>query len=302
MKKFYFLLLALFLTLSSGSIFGRDKKSVQPIKQDQPNGLLYKISGKDIQKPSYLYGTIHIICPNDLFGMDKLETYFNQTDRLFLEIDMDNPEVMTKAVSALNMPAGKTLQDYLTPEKYAKVDEMFKNLLGIPVSMLARFNPTGLSVVIGTSPKATGCLVPASYETKFVELATKSGKTVEGLETVEDQIAAIAKTPIEKQAEDLYKLSLEPEKAVNQFKELLAAYKLKDSEKLTEYIIKNSTENPEFQTDLLDARNKNWIPKIEKAVAEKPSFFAVGGGHLGGKNGVVNLLRQKGYTVTAVSF
>lgn len=302
MKKFYFILLALFLSVSAGSVAGRDKNPIQPANDNLSNGLLYKISGNNLQKPSYLFGTIHIICPTDLFGMDELETYFNQTDRLFLELDMDNPETMTKMMTALNLPDGKTLQDYLTPEKYSKVDEMFKNIIGVPVSMFGKFNPTGLSVVISTSPKSTGCLVPASYETKFVELAAKSNKTIDGLETVEDQIAAISKTPLQKQAEDLYKLSLDPEKAINQFKEMLSVYKQKDSEKLTEYIIKNSADNPEFQTELLDARNKNWIPKIEKAIAEKPTFFAVGGGHLGGKTGVVNLLREKGYTVTAVSF
>jgi uncharacterized protein YbaP (TraB family) len=55
-----------------------------------------------------------------------------------------------------------------------------------------------------------------------------------------------------------------------------------------------------LQGVLLDDRNKDWIPKIEKAIGEKSSFIAVGGGHLGGKNGVVNLLRAKGYKVEAI--
>jgi uncharacterized protein len=274
----------------------------QTTSQAESNALLYKISGKDLAKPSYLYGTIHIICPTDMFSMDKISPHFQQTERLILELDMDDPTVMQKMLTALNMPEGKTLRDYLTPEKYAKVDEMFKNLMGIPVEMLKNLSPTGLSVVIGTSPKSTGCLIPASYETTFVEMANKNKMAVEGLETVEDQIAAINKTPLEKQAEDLFKLALEPQKALTQFKELLAIYKAQDSEKLSDFIAKESAENPEFQKNLLDERNKNWIPKIEKAIIEKPTFIAVGGGHLGGKNGVVSLLRKQGYTVTAIKF
>lgn len=272
------------------------------LAQSESSALLYKISGKDLSKPSYLYGTIHVVCPADMFSMDQISPYFQQTERLILELDLDDPMVMGKALTALNMPEGKTLQDYLSPEKYAKVDQMFKNIMGISVEMFKTMNPTGLSVIIGTSPKSTGCLIPSSYETTFVELAAKNKMTVEGLETVEAQIAALSTTPIQKQAEDLYKLTLEPQKPITQFKEMLAIYKQQDSEKLVDFIIKESAENPEFLKNLLDERNKNWIPKIEKAMVEKPSFIAVGGGHLGGKNGVVNLLKKKGYSVTPIKF
>jgi uncharacterized protein YbaP (TraB family) len=280
----------------------KPKTAKQKITPVNANGLLYKISGKGLAKPSYLFGTIHIICPNDVFGMDKLSAYFDQTERLYLELDMDNPEVMGKLVNSMNMPEGKTLKDYLTEEKYAKVDEMFRNILGVPVGMLGKFNPFGLSVAISTSPKSIGCAAPDSYELKLLSLAAAAQKPVEGLETVEEQIAAINKTPIEKQAEDLYKMSLDPQKSMNQFKDLLATYKMQDSEKLVEMILTQSSNDEQFRMTLLDERNKNWIPKIEKIIAEKPTFIAVGGGHLGGRTGVVNLLREQGYKVTAIRF
>ena len=55
-----------------------------------------------------------------------------------------------------------------------------------------------------------------------------------------------------------------------------------------------------FQEEMLDKRNSSWIPIIEKAARTKPTFFAFGAGHLGGPNGVINLLRQRGYTVRAL--
>jgi uncharacterized protein len=270
--------------------------------QVESNSLLYKISGKNLTKPSYLYGTVHIICPTDMLGLNKLSTYFDQTDGLVLELDMDDAEVMKKMTTALNMPEGKNLKELLTPEKYAKVDEMFKSFFGVPVEALKAYSPMGLSMIISTSPKSIGCQTPASYEGKFVEMATKSKKDIDGLESVEVQIATLAKTPIEKQAEDLYKLSTDPQKAFNQLKELISSYKLQDSEKLFETMTKLSAEDPEAMTNLLVERNANWIPKIETAISEKSRFIAVGGGHLGGKTGVVRLLRKQGYTVTAVKF
>jgi uncharacterized protein YbaP (TraB family) len=294
------------LTFSFTSIFAQVKKPKKPVKNVNsqiPNGsLLYKISSKNLKKPSYIYGTIHIICPTDMFSLEKIGSYLNQTDGLVLELDMDDPNVMSKMATALNMPEGKKLQDLLTPEKYAKVDEMFKKTLGVPVEVLKQFTPTGLSLIISTSPKSLGCAKPDSYEGEFIKMATDGKKTIDGLESVEDQITALSKTPLEKQAEGLYQMSLDPEKAFAEFKDLIASYKLQDSDKLYETINKQSEKNPDFKGDLLDPRNKNWIPKIEKYITEKPRFIAVGGAHLGGKTGVLNLLKEKGYTITPIKF
>jgi uncharacterized protein len=141
--RFFGVLFSVFsvVVFSTSSAFAQSKKPRKaPVKisvsQTQTSGLLYKISGKSIAKPSYLFGTIHIICPTDMFPIDKLSTYFNETQRLTLELDMDDSTVMAKMTTALNMPEGKTLKDYLSPEKYSKVDEMFKNTLGVPVDVL----------------------------------------------------------------------------------------------------------------------------------------------------------------------
>jgi uncharacterized protein len=303
-QHFLLILIVIFGVVSNFAQVRKPKKSPgkKPVSQVVSNGLLYKISGKNLAKPSYLYGTIHIICQNDVFAFDKLTTYFDQTDSLMLELDLDDAEVMKKASTAMNMPEGKSLKELLTPEKYAKVDEMFKNALGIPVEALKAFSPMGLSLIISTSPKSMGCQVPVSYEAKFMEMAAKAKKDVGGLESVEVQMATLAKTPIEKQAEDLYKLALNPQQAFDQLKSLIATYKMQDSEKLFAEMTKQSASEPETLTNLLDARNFDWIPKIETAIAEKPRFIAVGGGHLGGKNGVVKLLKKQGYTVTAIKF
>jgi uncharacterized protein YbaP (TraB family) len=55
-----------------------------------------------------------------------------------------------------------------------------------------------------------------------------------------------------------------------------------------------------IEEEMLDKRNQKWIPMIEKIVKEKPTFFAVGAGHLGGAKGVLNLLQQKGYKIENV--
>lgn len=292
MKKFFLTALSAVIVICLNANFAAAQKS---------NGLLYKISGKNLKKPSYLFGTIHIVCPNDMFSMEKLNGYLDQTERLVMELDMDDPTLAQEMGKGMIIPDGKTLKDFLTAEEYAKVDEMFKNYMGASVENFKQIKPFALAVMISTNPKALGCS-PNSYETSLLQSAVAKKKNVEGLETVASQFMVFEKKSVQEQANELYKLAQDPQKSVESFKTLTATYKLQDSEALYKMMSSQTTEagGKAFMKLLLDDRNALWIPKMEQAMLEKPTFFAVGGGHLGGKNGVINLLKKKGYKIEAV--
>ena len=116
--------------------------------QSKPAGespsLLYKISGKGISKPSYIFGTFHAICPTEMIPLESLDTYLAQTDQLMMEIDMDDPTVMPRLSQAVIIPDGKTLKDFLTAEQFAKVDEMVKNALGYSAENIKMVKPAML--------------------------------------------------------------------------------------------------------------------------------------------------------------
>jgi uncharacterized protein len=262
------------------------------------HGLIYKISGKNNKKPSYIYGTIHIICQNDMVGMDKLNGLINQSEQLLMEIDLDNPTEIQSATTGSTIPGGKTLSDYLTTEQYAKVDEMFKNYLGVSVDNLKSYNPTVLSVIITGSPKALGCQLPASYDLSFMQNAVKNKIAIEGLETAASQFEKLARKPLNLQAKELYEMSLNPKKSIDGFNGMVSMYKSGQFD--FSKIIEGSLGGEDFEKGLLDERNIDWIPKIEKAINEKATFIAVGAGHFGGKNGVLNLLKKKGYKLEAI--
>lgn len=293
-KLFTTLLFFVLLTLAVPAF------SAKIVKTDESASLLFEITGKNLKKPSYLFGTIHIICPADMISMEKIMPYLDQTEQLLMEIDMDNAEEIQLMSKGLMMAGGKTLKDFLTADEYAKVDQMFKDKMGVSIENLKQVKPIFLSIMIATSPKVLGCAPPGSYETSLLTAATARKKAIEGLETVGSQFALMDKQPLEKQARDLYKMALDPQKAIGDFKKLMETYKAQNSEQLYDLIVVQMAEDRDFKTKILDERNKNWIPKIEKAIAEKPSFIAVGGGHLGGKNGVINLLKAQGYKIRPV--
>ncbi len=293
MKKIFSLLFTLlFLTVSN--------IQSQTIKTAANSGLLYEISGKNLKKPSYLFGTIHLICAKDMFATEKMKGYIDQTEQMMLEFDMDDQAVLQKALKLSMLADGKSTKDYLKPEEYAKIDELFKNYLGIPFEILQKFKPLISGTYLLTSPKVIGCQPPVVYDNFLAQTAVANKMPVLGLETVEEQIAVIDSEPLDKQIKALNEIAANPEKSFAEFKNLYKIYLTQNSDALYNLAVRHMKEQGYSQAKMLDRRNVNWIPLIEKNIAVTPSFIAVGGGHLGGRKGVVKLLRAKGYKLTPI--
>lgn len=283
---------ALFLTVSN--------TRAQTAKTKNDSAVLYEISGKNLKKPSYLFGTIHLICEKDMFPAEKLKSYLSQTEQLMLEINLSDPAVMQQAAKGYLLANGKTAKDYLKPEEYAKVDEVFKNYLGVSYDRFQHFKPVLASVFLLTSPKVIGCQPPAAYDLFLMQTATANKMPILGLETVDAEFAALDAQPIERQIEALNKLAANPEKSFGEFKTQYQLYLAQNSDALYDLTIRQFKTDGLSQTKLLDERNAAWIPVIEKDINAASSFIGVGSGHLGGKKGVVNLLRAKGYKVMPI--
>ena len=298
MKNRFLLLCALFVLL----LFPISNINAQTKTATNDSTLLYEITGKGLKKPSYLFGTIHLICQKDMFPMEKFNGYLGQTKQLLLEIDISDQAVVQKAVKASMLGEGKTVKDYVKPEEYAKINELFKNSLGISFDILQGFKPIVSQTYLLTSPKVLGCQPTVVYDNFLAQTASASKMPIIGLETVEQQFAAIDSTPIEKQIESLNKAAANPEKGFAEFKTLYQTYLTQNSNAIYDLIDSQMAAEGFDITKLLDERNSNWIPIIEKKIRLTPSFIAVGSGHLGGKKGVVNLLRAKGYKLKPIKF
>lgn len=301
MKKSYNLVIILCLLMFtvSTNMFAQTKTAkIKPAEKD--SALLYEISGNGLEKPSYLFGTFHIICSKDMIQTTKLTSYVDKTERLFLEVDLSNQAEMQSGAKMAFLADGKTLKDLYSKEEYAKVDELMQNSLGLPLENFKTYKPLFLSVSILTNPKTLGCSQANSYDLSFMQYAVSKQKPVEGLETMQLQIDTIDSIPLEKQAKDLYEIALNPDKSTKEFMQMLEIYKTQDAGKIFQFMQTQMKDDVMFQTNFLDKRNTAWIPKIEKAVKEKPTFFAVGAGHLGGKTGVINLLRKRGFKVEPI--
>ncbi|MEZ0540911.1 TraB/GumN family protein [Fibrella arboris] len=262
------------------------------------NSLLYEVTGKSLTAPSYLYGTFHLVCPTDLVITDAMKKAVSDTKQLYLEIDMDDPTLQATMMQGLMFTNGKTLKDYLSADDYTMLDTYLKKNSGMSMAALSAIKPIGMYSFLAMS--ALGCQ-PASYDLTLMQLASKDKKEILGLETIGDQMAVFDKIPMDKQVAMLVDMARKPDEAKQELTKLLDAYKSQDITAMMQQMKDSKYDGlDDFEADLLEKRNQNWIPVIEKAAASKPTFFAFGAGHLGGEKGVIALLRKQGYSVKEV--
>ena len=263
----------------------------------QEKSLLWEVSGNGLAKPSYVYGTIHMICPKDYLMTDSTKSTFGRAEQGYLGLDMDDPTLMTKMMQTSMLTNGKKLKDYLSEDDYAVLDNYFKERLKMSLAMYNGLKPfTVMSMIYMTFLDCQ----PQSYELTFTQMATNAKKELLGLETVEFQMGIFDQIPYEKQAALLVDMVRKKEESSKEFEKMVALYKAQDLEALVKLMDDSDWDFNGYEDILLANRNANWIPIMEKAMQSKSSFFAVGAGHLGGEKGVLSLLKKKGYLVKPI--
>jgi len=268
-----------------------------------PNALLWKIEGKALPEPSYLFGTIHMIPEEDYFFPSGLEDAFKQSDRVVFEIDLDEMSDMGSMMGMLSnlmMDDGMTLNKIMSPAEYKEVSAYFE-AMGLPMFMLNTVKPMFLSMLaeMNMDPSSMESEEIISYEMELYDMANSSSKTVGGLETMAYQMSIFDSIPYTDQAKMLLESVRGTTLESDLFDETVELYKHQNIEAMVTMVTESNEIH--YEDVLLNNRNRNWIPIMEKKMSKGSVFFAVGAGHLGGDQGVIRLLKKAGYELTPVS-
>lgn len=294
------------LWLTALFVFAGLLTNAQKQKLSQPianNTLLWRISGKGLQKPSYLFGTMHLLCADDIALSDSLRTAIQGADNVYLELDMDNMFEMLGAMQHMSMRGDTTLADLLTKEEYIRVKKYFKeNSSMLPFEMLQTYKPL-LTASLIAEQQSSGCDHMISMEQLIMEEAKTHDVSIKGLETMDFQLGIFDKIPYKIQAKQLYQIIAHAGDKTDESEmhELTEAYRKQQLEKLEEMTKKEDMGMKNFTDVLLYNRNADWAKKLQTLMAEKSLVVAVGAGHLPGTKGVISLLRQAGYKVEPVT-
>ena len=258
--------------------------------------LLYKVEGKNLKEPSYVYGTIHIMPKKEFVISESIKAAFKSCNQLVMEIDL-NTDLKTQIEIAQSsmLPEGKTIADITTKENSERIRKFCIDSLNWKESKynkMSRFRPFFLSSLIVNELIGKS----KSYEIEFKKLAKKNKMHVTGLETIQFQMKLMNEVSDE---EHIKMLLPSLTKDNSEFNKLLSAY-LKEDLDLLGTLMNNAELSPEFYSKLIVNRNQMWIPIISELIQNKSTFIAVGAAHLPGSEGVLNFLREAGYSVTAV--
>jgi uncharacterized protein len=268
------------------------------------NTLLWRISGKNLTKPSYLFGTIHMLCADDIQLSDSLRSAIGRADRVYLELDMDNLFEMVGAMKHMKMRNDTTLADLLTKEDYNKVKAYFdEHSRMIPFSMIESYKPMlAASTLMEQSMRSESCQKMVAMEQLIMKEAKSAGKGIRGLETMAYQLSIFDSIPYRLQAQQLVKMIDEADKedGKNEIEEMTRAYRSQELNKLEELTNQDDMGVSNFTELLLYNRNRAWVKKLDDLMPGHALLVAVGAGHLPGSQGVINLLRKAGYKVEPV--
>ena len=282
--RYALLLFTLFISLFSNA-------------QELEKSLLWKISGNGLKKPSYLFGTIHLTCDSSLDAntLNALEA----TEQLYLELDMDDKSIQMQMMKLMMMKDGAKLSTLLSPEDFKILDEFMKKNLNMSAKLFDSFKPFMISSML--FPKMLDCK-SQSVESELMKVTKEQNEEIFGLEKAEDQMKVFDEISYQDQADELLKTVKDNlEKDKKEFIEMMTIYQNKDIEGMLKMMSDSDNKiTSENQDILLNDRNKKWIPIMIKIMKDKPTFFGVGAGHLAGEEGVIKLLRKKGYKVEAV--
>lgn len=267
--------------------------------------LLWKVSGNGLGRPSYIMGTHHFAAASMIDNIPGMDQAFQGCDVVVGEIDKEvlmSQESQMEMAQAMIAPQDSTLDRLFTAEDYAIVENVFNKYcgnMGVKLSQMNALKPSAISMQMQAMQAVK--YFPNFNENELIDMAVQTranemGRPSLGLETVQEQISLLFNTPLTEQAEDLLDACKKDNLFAVQTSALIEAYMAQDLDKIAAVMT-----NPELGggdlEDLLYNRNRVWVEKLVKMMPERAALVCVGAGHLPGEKGLLQLLRDRGYTV-----
>jgi uncharacterized protein len=268
------------------------------------DGVLWRVESAEGTR-NYVFGTLHSSDERITSLPAAVSEAFAQTETLAIEVVLDNAAIL-KLGRAMLLPSDKRLDALLTSKQIAQLKDVAAHY-HMPFTMVTRFKPWAAMIVFSLPPAEQ--LRTASGKKPLDEalrlLAEAAGKTVLGLETVDEQIETLDGMV---EADQMLLLNSTLEQAVEierMFAALREAYLARDL--VAVYDLLNAAKVDDstgavarFEQRLVIDRNRRMVDRMGKLLQQGNAFVAVGALHLPGEQGILQLLADRGYRVTRV--
>lgn len=270
--------------------------------------LLWKVSGNGLGRPSYIFGTHHMAPSTMIDQIPGINAAIDGCDIVVGEIEKDSlmsKEAQMKMANAMIAPTDSTLDMLYTPTEYAVIEKVFDKYfgaMGVKLAQMKTLKPNAISTQLQAMQAVK--YFPNFDANNLIDIAVqdranKAGRPSASLESLQEQIDLLFNAPLTEQAKNLLEACRQDAFFQEQSSALAEAYMHQDLDKLMA-VMTDATmggESEEAMEALIYSRNRNWAEKLVKIMPERTCLVCVGAGHLPGPQGLLQLLRDKGYTV-----
>lgn len=270
--------------------------------------LLWRVTDSNTGKTSYVFGTHHFAPLSMLESVKGLDAALRNADKVYGELDMQaamDPSALMGMQQMMMAPADSTIDKVLTAKQLADLNMAWAKYGTdqMPLNALYVLKPAGLSTQLAALMSAKvlpDINVGQGIDNELQVRARKAGKQVAGLETMEFQTNMLLGDPISKQAEDLVETIEDIDAEAGKLVRLTNAYLDQNYKDIETICAESVLKNPESSEKMIISRNNNWMKQLEPEMKNTNLLVVVGAGHLVGDKGILNQLKQAGYTVTPV--
>ena len=261
------------------------------------NSLLWQITKEGLKDTSYLYGTIHLANKKYFYVNPKVHEIKKNVDAGVFEIvlQQDSLSIISKSLKAIE---GEKIKDIYSAEEQSLIFSYFKTKLGLQELVVNEFKPLALTAFIFQ------ILIPPDTIGAIDQLLQNDFKTMEkrisGLETVKMQYDLLFGMPLNFQKEELLDAVQKEDSLIKSIHELDSVYINQDLKGIS--LLLGDLKNHKYLSEELlnDSRNISMLPKIEALLSKQSNLICVGAAHLSGENGLIELLKLKGYKLSPI--
>lgn len=260
------------------------------------NSLLWEITPPHQNKPSYLFGTMHVRDERVFASIDKLTTYLHQCDAFAAEFDFQEIDIQAFE-QASSLPDSISLSSELSPKIYKKLEKIVARETQQPLELFDQRSPMFLLNLLAEVQLSAEQQV--ALDKVLYDLAQQADKTILGLETFEEQLAVFQHINLKEQYRSLKQVATNFKRYRRNLHKVTQAYFEGNIYKLYQ---QSKRSIGSLRRVLLYERNVVMATRFEAYTQEQTLFAAIGAGHLAGAKGVLRLLKHKGYRVRPLPY
>ncbi len=249
-------------------------------------------------KTSHIMGTIHVGVTLDEALPPALQDEAANARVLMLEIDPSDVDAAAM-LTAARLPEGERQDQLYPPGVWHEIANQLNTTMNEQTLRTLRPWFTMLMLLQAVVGRMHDGAPPEGMDMTLFRMAGETGVTMQPLETVQDQVNALASPPDAEVAQMVTEMVQDIQSGENELETLLEAYRSADLARIGMILLDPDEREraPEFHAALIDRRNEAWMAPLQQELARGEAFIAVGLGHLVGPEGILARLRNVGYTV-----